>query len=266
MAIEPGPEDGKQAPQGAEAKGVPGWFPIAGMVFGGLTLVFFMALVLFRIDVSGDSRFGVIAVFSLGAALAVSFLGGSAAASGQLPIPFFKDNPIQFSAAGGVATLVIVMILSNLLIPNNPVGPGSDGTPTPRIGDQTTGVSTPDPPSPTPPEPACIYFQYHQDRPVFVPREIAELQIAEAQRLLSLPPYSVAILVSLEPATPDYGEAYQLALADRRSAAARLLLASYGIPQQKISVQTGGPATSPARMTAADGSLALCYIRIAAPP
>jgi hypothetical protein len=50
-------------------------------------------------------------VLALGAALSGSFLGGSAAAEGKIPLPFVKDHPIAFSAGGGVAILVIVLVI-----------------------------------------------------------------------------------------------------------------------------------------------------------
>lgn len=93
---------------------VPKWFPIAGVIFGALTLLFFMALVgasLFGYQVPPDSRFLVVVVLAFGAALSVSFLGGNAAAEGKIPIPFFKDHPIAFSATGGVAILIIVLLI-----------------------------------------------------------------------------------------------------------------------------------------------------------
>jgi hypothetical protein len=95
---------------------VPKWFPIAGVLFGALTLLFFMALVgasLFKYQVPSDSRFSVVVVLAFGAALSGSFLGGSAAASGNFPLPFAKDHPISFSAGGGVAILVIVFLIGH---------------------------------------------------------------------------------------------------------------------------------------------------------
>jgi hypothetical protein len=96
----------------------PTWVIIAGCLFGGLTLVFFMVLVLLSVfgrSVPPDGRFPVVIVLASGSALAVSFLGGAAAASGRLPVPLVKSNPIKFSVTGGVATLIIVLLLGYLL-------------------------------------------------------------------------------------------------------------------------------------------------------
>ena len=43
-------------------------------------------------------------------AASAAFLGGSAAASGTLKIPFMKDAPIKFSAVGDFAIFVVVLI------------------------------------------------------------------------------------------------------------------------------------------------------------
>jgi hypothetical protein len=106
--------------QEASKETVPTWFPIAGVFFGTLTLVFFMSLVFLedRLSFNGDSRFFVIAVFGLGSALSVSFMGGSAAASGKIPIPFVRDHPVRFSVAGGIATLVVATLLAANLFPH----------------------------------------------------------------------------------------------------------------------------------------------------
>jgi hypothetical protein len=89
---------------------VPAWFAKAGYAAAAFTLLFLMLLVvmsMFGHQVPNESRFLVSLVFSLGAALAVAFLGGDMAATGK--IPFFKDSPLTFSATGGVATLVVLL-------------------------------------------------------------------------------------------------------------------------------------------------------------
>lgn len=90
------------------------WVPIAGVVFGAATLAFFMYLVIANPPVN---PFLVVTVLALGLGLASSFLGGDAAARGQIPIPFVKEHPIQFSAAGGIAVFVIVWALGMWLYP-----------------------------------------------------------------------------------------------------------------------------------------------------
>lgn len=90
---------------------VPGWFPKAGYAAAGLTLLFFMLLIvasIFGHQVPAESRFLVSLVFSLGASLAVAFLGGDMAATGKIPI--FKESPLTFSATGGVATLIVLLV------------------------------------------------------------------------------------------------------------------------------------------------------------
>jgi len=97
---------------------VPPWVLKAGFVIGVLTLIFFMALILLAVfghEVPKDSRFLVVAVFSFGAALSSSFLGGHAAANGHIPLPFAKSHPVAFSVLGGVAVLIILMVLGHLL-------------------------------------------------------------------------------------------------------------------------------------------------------
>jgi hypothetical protein len=97
-------------------KNVPKWFPIAGGIFAFATLLFFMALVVastFNHVVPADSRFLVIVVLSVGSALSFSFLGGSAIAKGNIPI--LSKYLFEFTVSGGVAVLVIILIVGNSL-------------------------------------------------------------------------------------------------------------------------------------------------------
>ncbi len=57
------------------------------------------------------SRFIVTVVLALSAGLSTHFLGGSAAASGHIPLPLAREHPIRFAATGGVAVLVMVLAL-----------------------------------------------------------------------------------------------------------------------------------------------------------
>jgi hypothetical protein len=96
--------------------GVPSWFPIAGYIAGICTLLFFMALVIIGVlgkEIPQNTRFIVIVVMALGLALSFAFIGGSAAASGKLPV--FKNSPVKFSAGGGIAVFVIVLLLGKLV-------------------------------------------------------------------------------------------------------------------------------------------------------
>jgi hypothetical protein len=134
-----GAEPPAQAPAGGSAS-VPKWFPIAGVAFAAATLLFFMALTLFgnALRIGPESRFAVIAVFSLGVGLSASFLGGTAAAEGKIPLPFAQANPLQFSLAGGVAVVMISMLLASALY-----NPGK-----PPVVEPTPVASTPSTPNP----------------------------------------------------------------------------------------------------------------------
>ena len=94
---------------------------LVGAVFGGLTLLFLMLLVLFALqdkEVPCNSRLLIVFVLALGAALAAAFLGGDVTARGTVPLPFGSNKPIQFSAAGGVAVLIIVILIGNTVYAN----------------------------------------------------------------------------------------------------------------------------------------------------
>jgi hypothetical protein len=100
---------------------VPTWFTVAGLAGGAVTLFFLMALVLlsvFGFEIPRTSRFILIAVLALGVAISAAFLGGSAAASGKIPLPG-NATPIQFTIAGGVAVFVIVLLLGAWLYPSD---------------------------------------------------------------------------------------------------------------------------------------------------
>lgn len=97
---------------------VPSWFKVVGFVFGGVTLIFLMALVVASMwghTVPPESRFLVHLLFALSASFCAAALGGEAAASGKIPI--FKRNPMAFSATGGIAVLLIVLGLLRWLYP-----------------------------------------------------------------------------------------------------------------------------------------------------
>jgi hypothetical protein len=57
------------------------------------------------------------AIFALGVALSASFIGGAAAANGQLGLPA-QNNLLKYSAGGGIAVLIITFFLFQLLRPN----------------------------------------------------------------------------------------------------------------------------------------------------
>jgi len=103
-------------PAGARAA-VPPWFQIAGFLCGGATLLFFMGLVLLSVlgrPVPDQAKPLVAFLFSIGAAMSVTFLGGEAAASGKIPF-LGKSKPLVFSASSGIAVLIILLVLLNYL-------------------------------------------------------------------------------------------------------------------------------------------------------
>lgn len=91
---------------------------VLGAVFGGSTLLFFMALILITIlhrPLPPEDRYLVVIVLALGSAMSASFLGGGAVAKGHLSIPLLKNNPISIGTFGGIAVLIIVLLLGSLL-------------------------------------------------------------------------------------------------------------------------------------------------------
>lgn len=87
---------------------------------GLLTLLFLMAIAIVPSvtdkDIRCSARFPVVAVLALGAALAGGAIGGSASAKGKLPIPgFAKGDPIAIAVGGGVAVLLIVLLIGYLM-------------------------------------------------------------------------------------------------------------------------------------------------------
>jgi hypothetical protein len=99
----------------------PPWIAIVGAIFGGMTLVSLLAYValagFFREFVC--NAYTILAfAFSLGCALAVAFLGGHAASTGQIGTAA-KSNSFAFSASGGIATLIILFVLTNFYPPPN---------------------------------------------------------------------------------------------------------------------------------------------------
>lgn len=99
------------------------WAPIAGMFFGGITLLYFMVLVLlsaFGRPLGDNVRFPMLVVLAIGVSLSAAFLGGQASIKGNLPLPFLNDHPLSVSAGGGVAIFVIVLVLGAWIYPSAP--------------------------------------------------------------------------------------------------------------------------------------------------
>lgn len=87
---------------------IPAWFPVAGVAFAGVTVLFLMYLLLGpTLAPEKKNIFDVLMAFCASASGA--FLGGSAVASGR--IPFLKDSPIAFSAAGGIGIFIVVYLV-----------------------------------------------------------------------------------------------------------------------------------------------------------
>lgn len=98
------------------------WAIVAGFVTAAVTLLFFMGLVfaaIFGHQVPCGSRFIVVIIFALSAAMAASFLGGSAAARGHIPLGGARAHPVAFGVGGGIAVLLIVTVLGSYLYANS---------------------------------------------------------------------------------------------------------------------------------------------------
>jgi hypothetical protein len=92
------------------------WARIAGFSTAVLSLLFFMGVVLismFGHPVPCDARFIVVVIFAMSTGMAASFIGGSAAAEGHIPIGGSQAHPLAFGVSGGIAVLVIVLGLGS---------------------------------------------------------------------------------------------------------------------------------------------------------
>lgn len=101
-----------------ESSSVPRWIMVFGALMGGIVLLFFMALVFIEImghSIPINARFLVVCVLAIGMAFAFAAMGGSAVASGVLPLPAGIDSPIKFALGGGIATFAVVLIMGHLL-------------------------------------------------------------------------------------------------------------------------------------------------------
>jgi hypothetical protein len=101
-----------------DPQSAPKWVAVAAAVFGGITLLFFIGLTLaslFNFEVPAESRFLVLVVLSFGAATSAGFLGGAATARGKIPLPGTLKNTFAVSTAGGVAVLLILLLVGYYL-------------------------------------------------------------------------------------------------------------------------------------------------------
>lgn len=97
----------------------PQWAPIVAGIIGAMTFLFFLtlsAVTFFHGSLPETSRFPIEVVLAIGGALSSALVGGHSVVNGPLPIPFVQNStPMQISVAGGVATLVILLVLGRLL-------------------------------------------------------------------------------------------------------------------------------------------------------
>jgi hypothetical protein len=88
--------------------------------FTALTLVYLMTLgVLAAIGMTHPAPefHGILVmVLALGSAASCGYLGGWAAVKGQLPLPWANHHPIAFGVGGGIAVLVLILLLGWLLL------------------------------------------------------------------------------------------------------------------------------------------------------
>lgn len=100
-------------------KSFPQWAPIVAGIIGAMTFLFFLALSavsFFHGALPETSRFPAEVVLAIGGAVSSALLGGHSVVNGPLPIPFMQNStPMQISVAGGVATLIILLVLVRLL-------------------------------------------------------------------------------------------------------------------------------------------------------
>lgn len=90
------------------------WVQGVAAAFGLLTFLFLAGLVFAAVlgkSVPPDSRLLVIAVLAIGVALSISFLGGTAFASGKLANTPWGVHPVTFRVGGGIAVFVIVFLI-----------------------------------------------------------------------------------------------------------------------------------------------------------
>ena len=96
----------------------PTWCTVIGVLIGGVTLVFFMFLVVVSLqgrEVPRESRYLVVTVLATGWGLSACLLSLKIAATGKIPLPFAKSHPIQFVATGGFAAAIAIYAIGYLL-------------------------------------------------------------------------------------------------------------------------------------------------------
>ena len=105
---------------------IPSWVPRAGVVFGAITILFLMSLVLlavFGYEIPCNSRFLITLLISFSGALTAGFVGGTAAAKGSIPLLDAKKYVVEFSVGGGIAVLVILLLVTPYVYRSDPCDP-----------------------------------------------------------------------------------------------------------------------------------------------
>jgi hypothetical protein len=103
------PDGAERAVSSGPSTQLPRWFPFAGLGFTIVTILFLMYVVLGRPPIE-TTPFKILIAFCAAASLA--FIGGNAAANGNIPL--FKNSPVVFSVAGGVGAFVVIYLVLQL--------------------------------------------------------------------------------------------------------------------------------------------------------
>jgi len=105
----------------------PPWLLVASVVVFAITLAFMMLLAMLATvgnkQVPSDSRFLVVIVLALGAGFGAAGMGGTAAARGSIPIPGSQNHPVAVSVTGGIAVMIVVLLLRDVIVPPGQTGP-----------------------------------------------------------------------------------------------------------------------------------------------
>ncbi|HEV2954494.1 MAG TPA: hypothetical protein VGX95_00105 [Xanthobacteraceae bacterium] len=85
------------------------WSPWAGLGFCVATVAFLMYFLMFGPSFDPQKKIVFDILMAFCAAGSAAFIGGEAAARGN--VPFFQNSPVQFSAIGGIGTLIVVFLI-----------------------------------------------------------------------------------------------------------------------------------------------------------
>ena len=90
----------------------------AALLFGAVTLLFLMSLIIIEIfqqPVPQSARWLVVLFFAFSGGLSAAFWGGGASVRGTVQVPVLGEKNVRFNAYGGVAVVIILLILGKLL-------------------------------------------------------------------------------------------------------------------------------------------------------